>query len=189
MPLQVGFAQVTTHLSLEGSAEDIANVVGLDIGANLSNQAGADAISQIFSDFYLSIIAQAYRYEGCTVSYGTGGDPTVVESITGAGDGVGATEAVPPNTSLLIRKVTNFGGRRNRGRMYVPGLGDPQVGNRGELLGTGQADLQVIADQLLTDLDTAGYQMVIIHSNGSTPTLVTGLVVQAQVATQRRRMR
>ncbi len=106
--------------------------------------------------------------------------------------GTGALPAVPPNTAVLINKSTASGGRRNRGRLFVPPV-FPSEGNflaSGQINATQLAQLQTWWDGLYGDLNALGLGMVILHENPPfTPTIVTSLEVQSLAATQRRRLR
>jgi len=99
-----------------------------------------------------------------------------------------AGEGAPPQVALLIQKITGLAGRKNRGRMYVPGvIATTQGGGWG---GTFISDTQGRANTFFTALGTASADMVILHNNQlDTPTPVTGLNVVALSATQRRRIR
>src|SRR5215207_3150713 len=63
---------------------------------------------------------------GCRAKLGpnaTGGFGDV--SGTAVGEGTG--EALPPSVAIMAEKVTAFGGRRGRGRMYLPGIDEDSV--------------------------------------------------------------
>lgn len=103
----------------------------------------------------------------------------------------------PPNTSLLVKKVTATRGRRAQGRNFWPGMvGENSIDEGGYLLPADLTALQTAINnwsaQLITDI---GHPFVILqNSEGETPPLsppppVIAQVVQAKVATQRRRLR
>lgn len=106
--------------------------------------------------------------------------------------GTGALPALPPNVAVLINKSTGAGGRRNRGRLYVPPV-FPSEGNfdRGGVIAPASlASLQTWWDGVYGDLNALGLGMRILHENPPfTPTIVTSLEVQSLCATQRRRLR
>jgi len=86
------------------------------------------------------------------------------------------------------------GGRRNRGRLFMPAVAEAGVDSIGQLSPSNLSDLQDRADAWLEDLQTDGTlntsNMVILHSTApSTPTVVTSLQVSPTIATQRRRLR
>jgi hypothetical protein len=100
--------------------------------------------------------------------------------------------ACPPNTSVLISKVTNQGGRSGRGRMYWPGIREDQIDNGGMLNSGLLAGVQAGFDGFLADMATSGLQLVLEHGPDSPfgiPGVVSALPVSSKVATQRRRLR
>jgi hypothetical protein len=106
--------------------------------------------------------------------------------------GTATAAPVPINSAVLIRKNTASGGRKNRGRMFVPPIRPIESGV--DALGNIDSD-QVTAIQSRWDLFFSGLAddgpgpMVVLHSSAGTPTVVTSLAVQGTLATQRRRMR
>lgn len=127
-----------------------------------------------------------------------GGDPLSVEgSATGVGTESGAM--APPNCALLVRKSTSTGGRRGRGRCYIPWvLLDAAVDDVGTIDGGSLATRQADADAWLTDLEvgttgTYATPMVVLHDSSGAgveppPSVVTGVTCDALIATQRRRL-
>lgn len=136
---------------------------------------------------------------------GQDGGENLVVSGTGSGTGNQTQVSEPPNVAALIHKRTARGGRRGRGRMYLPWcLADADVDEAGVVLGATQVLLQTQCTNFLGHL-TAGTgamtfaaAMVLLHSPSgddvSSPTTpgdpntVTTLTVDSLVATQRRRL-
>lgn len=122
-----------------------------------------------------------------------GGDPVL--GFSGATVPGGRTmNSTSPAVAALLRKRTALGGRRGRGRMYLPwACAEADVTEGGVIGGTTLSGLQDAAPQFLEDLEAVGLgmPMVLLHSTGSTPvpipTNVTSLQVETIVATQRRR--
>jgi hypothetical protein len=115
---------------------------------------------------------------------------------TGSSGGVitGSISAasMTPQCAILITKNTALGGRRNRGRMYVPPIypEEQSVDYNGTIGGTQRTNLQTRWDGVLSALAAASIPMVILHRSAPfTPTEVTSLTVQSLIATQRRRLR
>lgn len=121
-----------------------------------------------------------------------GGDPlTVVGTDTGAGEESSAMP--PPNVSLLVRKQTNLGGRRGRGRVYIPWVTqEAGINDVGNLDGGTLAARQANAASWMAGLTTAGPMYVLHDSDGEgvepEPTEVVGLTVMQLIANQRRRL-
>jgi hypothetical protein len=96
---------------------------------------------------------------------------------------------VTPQVAVLVRKRSLLGGRKNRGRFYLPGLIEGGVNEGGLLSEATYTAWQSAASAFLTALDTAGHAMVILHNAVGAPTPVSALVLDTKVATQRRRLR
>ena len=108
--------------------------------------------------------------------------------------GSGNTSALPNNSTMLVKKVTNLGGRQGRGRMFVPGASLGGVSDNGTLTPGIRGAFQDAIDEFVTlvalmlDIE----QAVLFHDSASpitTPTPLSGLLVDGRIATQRRRMR
>jgi hypothetical protein len=116
----------------------------------------------------------------------TGPSGEFVDTRTGSITGDGSSAAV----AALCRKITELGGRKGRGRWYLPGMAEANVTSGGALnatyLGNLNTDLEVFRAFIDGTVDAA---MVLLHNDLTTPTLVTELVAQGTVATQRRRQR
>lgn len=121
-------------------------------------------------------------------------DPSepIVEEWIGNGAGSGSNDLCPPNTAFLIRKVTAAGGRKNRGRAFVPWVQEALCEDSGILTsGTPAAITDAFTDlsaAVGTALEVVG--PVLFHSNPvDAPTPITSYACQSLVATQRRRLR
>lgn len=120
-----------------------------------------------------------------------GGDPILLTSTT-TGTGSNSSDFLPQNTAVLLQKRSAFGGRKNRGRMFMPIATETTVSEVGAITPAQQASYQNIANEWLTGYnnDVTGFgQMVILHNDATTPTPVTALTVSGLIATQRRRLR
>lgn len=107
----------------------------------------------------------------------------------------GSVERPPANCALLVQKRTALAGRTNRGRMFIPGVvTETTVQESGVIDNATVVALQAVAVAFLADIAATSRSMVILHSEETGPVLpvapvVTQLVVQNILGTQRRRMR
>lgn len=129
----------------------------------------------------------------CTVRLGQDGADPIVGTDTGSIAGSRSGESPSPNVAVLIHKRTAAGGRRNRGRMFVPwGVTDAEVNEDGTLLGTVISPWNGALNSWRTLLTTASLPPVVLHSVGLTlpgvPTPITSMTVDPVVSTQRRRL-
>lgn len=121
---------------------------------------------------------------------------------------VAINTSMAPNTAYLVNKVTALGGRRNRGRMFLPGVFDGAVDDSGLVASGTVTQIQTALDDFLASMSIFGLSLLILHSPAYTwglvnnqprriysstpppdPTPVTALIMTGMVATQRRRLR
>lgn len=113
--------------------------------------------------------------------------------FAGAGANTNAGVGAAPNTTYLVGKNTDAGGRSGRGRMFLPGVPEVNVNEAGVVSPAAVTALQTKVSAFLTALLTNDTPMVLLHGGPSapitTPLDVTSLSVSNVVATQRRRLR
>lgn len=107
---------------------------------------------------------------------------------TGAAGAAGAACGYA-GASVLIKKGTALGGRKGRGRMYIPHPLETDWEIGGVLTSTALANWQAAASEFATALVANQCAMVVLHNDATTPSIVTSLVVSNSAATQRRRQR
>lgn len=96
----------------------------------------------------------------------------------------------PPGCAALVRLGSGLVGRKNRGRIYLPGmLLDDDIDSDGSILSGTVLSIQGVVDDLMAAIASASATPVVLHSDVGTPTLVTSAQVQSVSATQRRRLR
>ena len=115
--------------------------------------------------------------------------PADVDRVLAPENGTVSGDPMTPQVAYLVKKLTALGGRRNRGRFYLPGVVESKVDGAGNVLGAFQTTIQTSMDDFMTDTGAADIGVVILHSDGGTPTDVTSLQVEPKVATQRRRLK
>lgn len=184
-----GYAQVVARISQSGVSREMAVVFGVEsVGA--FTQGDIDGISAAASDFIRGITTNTTTYIGVKVTEEQGSGPILWESVVDAGLGANTGATAPPNTAWLIRKRTGSGGRRGRGRMFVPGIRETDVDQAGVITAAQVTGAQALATAFGNALTTNATPMVLLHSEAPfTPELVTALTVDSRVATQRRRLR
>lgn len=94
--------------------------------------------------------------------------------------------------SVGITKNTALGGRRGRGKTFVPGVPEADVDPGGTLAAARLTAWQTAATGFFATFATNNWDMVLLHSPASlaiTPTTVTSTTVSSVVRTQRRRQR
>lgn len=199
----IGEAQVTLRWLSSGDPEEMVTTFGISgLGPFADASAAAASITALAIGTVTgaSVMAQNWVFKGSTVARKQDGGGFEIGEGPATVVGTASVQSLTSNTALLVRKRTASFGRRATGRMFVPGclLGEALVNNNG-FIDTGQiAAQQARWDDFLADLNTAlvDDEMVLFHSLGGTSGTevlpsdpITALVVDPQVATQRRRMR
>jgi hypothetical protein len=202
MPLLIpeGFAAVELllrHVSQTRQAEvtfgiELASVTG-------SNTELADQITTDYEST-LGVRTDIGVLIGPTVLHigQSGGEALTIEG-TLTGGGARDTNVAPSNCAFLFKKVTARGGRRGRGRFYLPWIvADAGVDDVGAIDGGEAGPTEDAATDFLLALGDAGspvgaHPMVLLHNSGGSttpgdPDLVTALVGDRLIATQRRRI-
>lgn len=127
---------------------------------------------------------------GITVKVGTS-DPSAPITFESGETGVGGGSAtmMPPNVSFLIGKTTNLGGRKGRGRNFLPWVREDKVDNVGTIDSTYRSDLQDAWVALIEGQEALiGGDAVLLHGDSTAPSPVVAWSVQSVVSTQRRRL-
>jgi hypothetical protein len=127
------------------------------------------------------------------VRLGTDGGEDIVGSVVNAIAGTAGLTSPPPNVSVLVYKRTARGGRRGRGRLYLPWfIGASVIGEDGVINATSVTQLATSVGAWFTALQTRNVPMYLLHAPGKTtpgaPNEVTSLVVSNVIGTQRRRL-
>lgn len=133
-----------------------------------------------------------WHYLGCHVALGT---PTgdLLGELNSDIAGTLVDNAITSNCACLVTKSTALGGRRYRGRMFLPPfrLNEGAVDAAGNIAGATVTAINTSLFNTLTALATGTWFPVLFHQGAGAPdpTPITALTCQSLIATQRRRMR
>lgn len=194
MPIPVGSCEVWFAYQLTGDNEAMFTHIAYDM-VDAPDQASVDAGFTAYQTAWKPLTAPQFSLIGGHVLVGNDGGSVRWDSSISPVVGTGSSAAVPQNTSYLIKKSTDSGGRRNRGRMYIPGVPSGALTGAGVLTNATVTSLNTAATTLKVGgtVHTAfGFlgQAQVLHESGSlTPTEITDLTASNMVATQRRRLR
>lgn len=197
MPLVIpsGYAQVTHFFEGEAAPTGAAVTYGINLSGDTADQQMAQDLHNLFSSNVVVFLTNDVSLVRTRLKAGPVTTGPVFEH-QGVSTGNLDVNSTPPQVAALVTKRTARGGRRGRGRFYLPGLPENDVSNSGVFSGVAVTNLQGGLDDLLTGLAGVGFltPMVVLHnSEGETvpgdPDEVTALVLSTQVATQRRRLR
>lgn len=195
-----GFAQITLPIRHVSQSREAVVTFGVEWTALLDLPAECDAIMQAWIDNIGDLIDEGCIQGPVRAAIGSASGENLQVAGTLTYGSPGTASKVPSNVALLVRKITGRGGRRGRGRIYVPWLiNDGEVDDVGVLTGVARGAFQVAFDAWLVQLAAAAptgpnAPMYVLHSSGGStspgsPNEVTDLVVDQLVATQRRRLR
>jgi hypothetical protein len=167
-----------------GSAEDIA--LALDTAFRTAWRPTADS---------------GTSFKPCTIYAPTASNVMQVFTSTATTvAGTGAARSSPsPQVSVVLRKRTDFVGRRYRGRMFLPScfLNETAIEEDGTVAAATLSSFQSIANTWLDNIAAVSgvVNMYLLHSDEEgqltdtpAPTQVTSLLAQTVVRTQRRRL-
>lgn len=129
-----------------------------------------------------------------TVRLGQDGAPPLVgtNQPNSTGQAAGQT-SLPPNCAVLVHKKTALGGRRYRGRLFLPWcIGEGSVDESGVIGSSNVTAMTAALEVWRAALASGTNPMVILHSTGISPvptaTPVTSLQADPLISTQRRRL-
>lgn len=153
--------------------------LGSDVHSDFNTVAGAWASSVLHS------IADSWSFTQATIRDAVGNVQTNVASVSGGTSHAPAT----PNIAFLCHKITALGGRRNHGRMYLPGVSEQDVDGVGNVVGSKITELTSNMNAFLASMATANFFWTLLHNGAVAPTPITSYQWETLAATQRRRMR
>jgi len=192
MEIPVGYAQA--NLFFTGAAAPTGAQVTLGLELEDSGMSPVDVAEIVGGNWEILILpfqVDDITLDRCVVKFGpnaTGPDGEFVISAPGTDSG----EPEAPNVAVLVRKVTEDGGRAGRGRMFIPGIKETRVEPGGHINGTYATDLQDNLADYRESLIVSNIPPVVLHGVGaplSVPSPITQFVVDETAATQRRRLR
>jgi hypothetical protein len=198
MPVPVGFYEATFLFSNDDSSRISTSALGflfLGVTPPTASEAAND-LQGISSGsgmpFAGGEMIDDWSFEGVSVAQGTSeGDLVGQELVTVPGTVTDST--VPMNCSLIVQKNTALGGRRNRGRMFIPPiiLNDGAVDVAGNIAPGPLATIQGNFNDWYAALVAADWEPALFHQGAGAPvpTAITSFTVQSLIGTQRRRMR
>jgi hypothetical protein len=198
--IPVGYANVHFVFNLTGDPEDMVFQLGCRSSVGTTRADLELAVEEMASDWRDAFIpTAASMYVGWSF-FGVRGDLNSsdeglvqFESADAGMTGTAVGETPPVNTAILVRKYTGFGGRKNRGRVFVPpwGVSEGLISKLGVLDNTFRAAHQAAWTAFRVAALGHDAPPVLLHAEGSVepPRDITSFSVQTQVATQRRRLR
>jgi hypothetical protein len=185
-PLNIpaNYYEAVFHHSITGSTRPALCTIGFHYtGANFDGD--ATTVSDDWDTTVMSMLSDQITHVETTWADASG----VIRSYPSTQVGGQSDPMSPPNVAYLVKKTTNLGGRKNRGRLYLPGVDELHVDAVGTIDATRRTAIQNAINTWVADCIASDMQPTILHHSITAPTDVATFVVQPVVATQRRRLR
>lgn len=188
------YAQVVMKWSSTSTASGVAiNTFGVrwDIAGTLGD------VCTAFATAWDNDMA-ARQSDAYTLTEVTAFNETTVGSASASIAGGASSAQTPPNTAVLVEKVTTARGPRGRGRVFLAGyIPEAEVNDAGVIDPATVASIQSNVTDFYTNILISGEVedfVIIQNAEGSSspldpPPVVTALQVDSVVATQRGRLR
>lgn len=198
MPVPEGFYEATYIFKNEASprlATFSLGFVRVDLSTPSASAAAIELRAHAVADgmpFDNAEMINDWFFEGVSVAQGTSTGDIVGQSLLSV-QGTLVDASVPSNCALIVKKNTALGGRRFRGRMFVPPiiLNEGAVDAAGNILTSPLASIQGNFDLWLAAMIADDWAPVLFHQGAGAPapTAITSFTCDSLIGTQRRRMR
>ena len=176
--IPAGFGLLSFHTLTTLDPEEMLWTVGVDLSAVTNPQDVADDASATWTDNLAPLTSSIVVLNRTVLKVGPSSTgPTFENTDTIPGTDGGAL--LPPNSAVLVRKLTSLGGRGGRGRAYLPGISSI----------SGSLDSSGAFSGAAASAVSAGAPLVLLHSDSTAPTLISSFDCEPKIATQRRRLR
>jgi len=187
--IPINYAQITLEWDISSAPRNAVCVFGVaDVIPRNSPSEIYDALLPTLEDKWPTDLSDAANLFTCRIKCGPDATGAFGEfPLNEIGTRTGGVDA--PQQSALVTKNTTHGGRKGRGRMYIPGIGSGETDTGGTLKSDFRTALQADLDIWISDLADADIPMVVLHEDATSPYLVESLTLSALTATQRRRLR
>jgi hypothetical protein len=189
----VGYA--TWHMAVDNMAGEAVCTMGFTTDNDDVNDV-ADRMGDHWAESIMPMLSGRVHFYKTNVRLRLAGNietgETFRDPITNGGTG---SAMLPAQVAVLVQKRTQFAGKHNRGRFYLPGI-DPSFAassvDNNSLTTQRLGEFQAAADALYAKMIAAPEPClpVILHSvSNLPPTAVDSFSVSARFATQRGRIR
>jgi hypothetical protein len=195
-----GYADISLELRLATMARSAFITFGVSCSGVPADQVAQEAMEPWFlpGSSMNSQLDNGVVVVGCTARVGQDGGEALVSYAESGATGGATLTSLPANCAVLIHKRTARGGRRGRGRIFLPWTIGETFEESGLLNSATKTTLQTAANVWLANLSANSVPMVLLHSASApgvdepttpgSPNAVTSLIVDSLIGSQRRRL-
>lgn len=168
-------------------------VWGLDVPAGFGDPVTlVNQLQAEYVDAFAAGIDSGVTIRSSRLTIGQDAADPIVATATTSANGTAVRETTAPALAVMLDLHTGLGGRRNRGRKFLPwAAADNSVSEQGALEGALVTGWNNRAAAWINGLADRSTSLVILHGTGSTPvpppTPVTSITTNPVVRTQRNR--
>lgn len=183
-----GYFETIMHFTVPGQSGDVITSFGWNGGLDLG---GSDPAALVANhEIMMGQLASSTVFSTLTIIEGSSGPDNISLDVPSGEPGASSGTAMPPNVAWLLQKRTSTGGRRGRGRNYFPGVTEDAVDDGGTVDSGVLAGWATNIEDFLTAMAAGDWTPRLLHqSSPFLPSVVTSIVPQPLVATQRKRLR
>jgi hypothetical protein len=180
--------EVVCHFTIPGQDGDVVSSLAFS-GADAASPPNFTAVTTELAELQGNM-SQDSVLTSMSFRLGSAATDDPVEEVDVNLPGIASGECLPCNNALLVQKRTAFGGRRNRGRNFWPGLEKNGVSDAGLIASATLGGMQTNWEAMQAGMEALGYDPVLLHQQAPfPPTPVVTFTCQQKVATQRTRLR
>lgn len=171
------YATAAFSHTLAGWAKPLVCTLGLapDTIGQTWTTAMANSIFDAWKNAMDTSVTSNLTFTGCVLYVKDPLGFIPIPSTSASAVGTSSGTALPPNTAVMVEKITSRPGRSGRGRMFLPGFSEGAVDAAGQIAGASLT-------QLATDL-TAFYTALVSVVGVSTPQLFHETTVPSSAPT------
>lgn len=188
-----GYAECSMEFWLAGYLRPAVITQGFKINGSVGSSYNvADQFDLAFAGSFAAMFDSNVTMRNAKAVIGQDGSDPIVQVSTTQTAGTSSRESTAPALALMVTKNTNLGGRKHRGRNYMPwALADSDVAENGAVnptrLTSWAAALDEYMDFIIGPTSDLLDEPVILHTDPTVPTPVTSFTPNPAIRTQRRR--
>lgn len=197
--IPLGYASAAFILTGAAGTEPFVTTIGLKVSAGTTGATFIDVANDCFDAYSAQLLGDtdsSLTLERCEVSYPAGTGTVSQSSSLVAAPGRRSSASAPINLALLVNKITASPGRKNKGRMFLPGMLTSTVAKLTGIMAPSdvaayQGEIDAWKTAMLSFPGGSVTDLVVLHGGTApaAPAVITNLVVSPKIGSLRRRLR